>query len=357
VRYEQSFLDNLKQQTDIVRLVQDYIPLKKKGNNYWACCPFHGEKTASFSVNPKGFFYCFGCSKKGSAFNFVMEIENVGFAEAVRIVADKQGVKLPAPQIVSPADEERFKAETRAAEIKKSAAEIIIKLNSWGIRILGKFFCKKMIRKLARHVITLNNAEFPTKRAKFFALGYAPDRWDALLNYLKQKGADEKEIESSGLVSKNEEKNRIYDRFRGRVIFPVLDVSGKPVAFGARTLGTGEPKYLNSPETAAYTKGDHLYGLFQNAAEIRRRKFAVLVEGYLDLITPFQHGVENCVASLGTALTQNQARLLSRYAKRVKINYDGDKAGIKAAQRAIEILLAENLEIKVFSFTKWRRSR
>jgi DNA primase len=346
VRYEQNFLDNLKQQTDIVRLVQDYVPLKKKGNNYWACCPFHGEKTASFSVNPKGFFYCFGCGKKGSAFNFVMEIENIGFSEAVKLIADKQGVNLPVPQPVSRADEERIKAETKAAEIKKSAAETIIKLNSFALEFWENCLQENNAEaRAAREYIEQRSISPETRQT--FRLGYAPDSWDALLTYLKQTGADEKTIETSGLISKNEEKNRAYDRFRGRVIFPVLDAAGKPVAFGARTLGAGEPKYLNSPETAAYTKGNHLYGLFQNAAEIRRRKFAILVEGYLDLITPFQHGVGNCVASLGTALTNNQARLLSRYAKRVKINYDGDKAGIKAAQRAIEILLAEDFEIKV----------
>jgi DNA primase len=346
MRYDQSFLEKLKQQIDIVRLVQSYIDLKKKGGNYWATCPFHGEKTASFSVNPKGFYYCFGCGKKGSAFNFVMEIENVSFVEAVKIVAEKQGVALPAPRAFSKADEEKYQAQKRAAEARKSEAEIVIRLNSWATQ-----FWQSCLQE--------NNAEARTareyleKRAisdetrEVFRIGYAPDRWDALLSFLKSKGADERAIEQSGLISKNEEKNRIYDRFRGRVIFPVLDLNGKPIAFGARILKQGEPKYLNSPETAAYTKGDNLYGLFQNAAQIRQQRHAILVEGYFDLITPFQYGIKNCVASLGTALTTNQAKLLSRFTKRVKINYDGDRAGIKAAKRAIEILLAEDFEIKV----------
>ena len=346
MRYEQSFLENLKQQTDIVRLVQDYIPLKKKGNNYWANCPFHGEKTASFSVNPKGFYYCFGCGKKGSAFNFVMEMESVPFGEAVRIIADKQGVNLPAPQAVSKADEEKQKAQAAAAEARKKEAGIVIELNSWALEFWENHLQENNAEaREAREYLEKRGISDETR--KTFRLGYAPDSWDALLGFLKEKGADAKTIEASGLVSKNEEKNRIYDRFRGRVIFPVLDVSGKPVAFGARTMGAGEPKYLNSPETAAYTKGNNLYGLFQNKEEIRRRKFAILVEGYLDLLTPFQHGVRNCVASLGTALTQNQARLLSRFCKKIVINYDGDKAGIKAAKRAVEILLAEDFEIKV----------
>jgi DNA primase len=346
MRYEQSFLENLKRQTDIVRLVQGYFELKKKGNNYWANCPFHGEKTASFSVNPKGFYYCFGCGKKGSAFNFVMEMENVGFAEAVRIIAEKQGVTLPAPQPRSSAEEQRFKEQQKAAEVRKKESEVVIQLNSWAMEFWESHLQENNAEaKAAREYLEKRGLTDETRQ--IFRLGYAPDRWDALMNYLKEKGADAGAIEKSGLVSKNEEKNRVYDRFRGRVIFPVLDIAGKPIAFGARTMGAGEPKYLNSPETAAYTKGDNLYGLYQNAAEIRRRKFAILVEGYLDLLTPFQNGVRTCVASLGTALTQNQARLLNRFCKRVVINYDGDKAGVKAAKRAIEILLAEDFEIKV----------
>ncbi|HEX8568154.1 MAG TPA: DNA primase [Pyrinomonadaceae bacterium] len=346
MRYDQNFLENLKQQTDIVRLVGDYVQLKKKGNNYWANCPFHGEKTASFSVNPKGFFYCFGCGVKGSAFNFVMQMENVAFGEAVKIIADKQGVQLPAPQMQSKGDEEKYKEQKRLAEVRKKEAEIVIELNGWAMEFWENHLQENNPEaKAAREYLEKRGLSDETR--KTFRLGYAPDRWDALLGFLKQKGADDKQIEMSGLVSKNEEKNRVYDRFRGRVIFPVLDIAGKPIAFGARTLGAGEPKYLNSPETAAYIKGDNLYGLYQNAAEIRRRKFAILVEGYLDLLTPFQYGARNCVASLGTALTQNQARLLSRFCRRIKINYDGDKAGIKAAKRAIEILLAEDFETKI----------
>lgn len=346
MRYEQSFLENLKQQTDIVRLVQDYLPLKKKGNNYWTNCPFHGEKTASFSVNPKGFYYCFGCGKKGSAFNFVMEIENVAFGEAVRIIADKQGVKLPVPTAVSRADEEKYQARAKAAEARKKEAVGVIELNTWALE-----FWENHLRendegaKAAREYLETRGISDETRQT--FRLGFAPDRWDALLSFLKSKGADDQAIETSGLVSKNEEKNRVYDRFRGRIVFPVLDVSGKPIAFGARILAEGEPKYLNSPETAAYTKGDNLYGLFQNAAEIRRRKFAILVEGYLDLLTPYQNGVRTCVASLGTALTNNQAKLLKRFCQKIVINYDGDKAGIKAAKRAVEVLLQEDFEIKV----------
>lgn len=286
------------------------------------------------------------CGKKGSAFNFVMEMENVSFGEAVRIIAEKQGVKLPAPQPRSSAEEQKFKEQQKAAEVRKKDAEIVVQLNSWALEFWENHLQENNAEaKAAREYLEKRGLTDETRQT--FRLGYAPDRWDALLNYLKSKGADAEAIEKSGLMSKNEEKNRIYDRFRGRVIFPVLDIAGKPIAFGARTMGDGEPKYLNSPETAAYTKGDNLYGLYQNAAEIRRRKFAILVEGYLDLLTPFQNGVRTCAASLGTALTQNQARLLSRFCKKVVINYDGDKAGIKAAKRAVEVLLAEDFEVKV----------
>ena len=346
MRYDNSFIENLKQQVDIVRLVQGYVPLKKKGNSYWGNCPFHGEKTPSFSVSPKGFFHCFGCSAKGSAFNFVMQIENVGFGKAIKIIAEKQGVALPAPKAFSKADEERYHAQKKQEQAKKSEAEIVVKLNVHALEFWENHLQENNSEaRIAREYLQKRGITDETRQT--FKLGYAPDKWDALIGFLKSKGADEREIELSGLVSKNEEKKRVYDRFRGRVMFPVLDVNGNPIAFGARILAQGEPKYLNSPETAAYTKGDNLYGLFQNRDEIRRRKFAILVEGYLDLITPFQHGVKNCVASLGTALTPNQARLLNRFCQRVKVNYDGDKAGIKAAKRAIEVLLTEDFEIKV----------
>ncbi|MBC7796395.1 MAG: DNA primase, partial [Pyrinomonadaceae bacterium] len=276
-------------------------------------------------------------------FNFVMEIANAPFGEAVKIVADKSGVSLPEPKLLTKADEEKYQAQQKAREIKKKDSEIVVQLNIYALDFWENFLNEPQA-KTAREY--LEKRELSLETIKTFRIGYAPDSWDAMLNHLKSKGASEKEIEMSGLVTKNDEKNRVYDRFRGRIIFPVLDEKGKPVAFGGRIMDAGEPKYLNSPETAAYTKGDNLYGLFQNAQEIRRRKFAILVEGYLDLLTPYQNGVKTCVASLGTSLTQHQARLLNRFTKRIVINYDGDKAGIKAAKRAIEILLAEEFEIK-----------
>src|SRR6476619_3541396 len=193
----------------------------------------------------------------------------------------------------------------------------------------------------------LKEREITEETQKTFRLGYAPDSWDALSIYLRNKGATQEHIDKSGLVAKKEETNRSYDRFRGRLMVPVIDVQGRPIAFGGRTLKGEDAKYINSPETAAYVKGRNLFGLNLTRDEIRRQGFAILVEGFLDLIVPYQFGVRNVVASLGTALTPDQARLVSRFARKVVVNYDGDNAGIQAAQKAIEILLAEDLEVKI----------
>lgn len=342
--YPQHFIDELKNRADLVRIIEQHVPLKKKGANWWGNCPFHGEKTASFSVSPaKGFYKCFGCGKGGTAFNFVMETEGLNFPEAVKRVAEISGIPLP-----EPVDDGKFRQTKRQREEKKQLTEQIIELNQFALE-----FWENHLRENNSH--SKSAREYLEKRGlseqtiQTFRLGYAPDSWDALLCFLKSKCADEKLIEQSGLVSINEEKNRVYDRFRGRVMFPVLDLNGKPVAFGARILDKGEPKYLNSPETPAYIKGQHLYGLFQCKDEIRKKKTSILVEGYLDLIALYQAGVKICVASLGTALTEKQAKLLHRFTRKTVINYDGDNAGIKASRRAIDILLTEDFEIDVLT--------
>lgn len=317
-----------------MRVIQDYVSLKKKGANWMACCPFHQEKTPSFSVNPaKDIYYCFGCGKGGNVFSFVMEVERVSFPEAIKIVAEKTNV--PLPQLV---DDERFEA-------KRREAGEIVELNSWALEWWEQQLGESGEAKAAR--VYLEGRGITGETQKAFRLGYAPNSWDALNSYLKGKGASASQIERSGLVVKKE-TGGFYDRFRARVIFPVLDAQGRPVAFGGRVMSADqEPKYLNSPETAAYTKGRHLYGLHLTRDEIRKKKFAILVEGYLDLIVPYQFGVRNVVASLGTALTGEQAKLLGRFARKVVVNYDGDKAGVQAARRAIETLLAEDFEVKV----------
>lgn len=338
--YPQYFIDDLKNRADIVRIIQPYAELKKKGSNWMACCPFHQEKTPSFSVNPsKGFYKCFGCGKGGSVYNFLMEMEGLSFPEAIKRVAEITGVMLP-----EPIDDQQYERIRKKKEEKKKLADQVIDLN----RAAMEFWESELEGKRAKAARDyLDKRGLSPETQKSFRIGYSPDTWDSLRDLLKEKGADDELLEKSGLVIRNEERNSLYDRFRGRIMFPVLDVDGNPVAFGARSLGSDEPKYLNSPETPAYVKGRHLYGLFHSKNEIRQRKFAILVEGYLDLISLCEHGVRNTAASLGTAFTPEQAKLLSRFTKRVVINYDGDNAGIKAARRAIEHLLPLDFEIKV----------
>ena len=333
MRYPQTFLDDLKRQADIVRVVQDYVQLKKKGANWMACCPFHKEKTPSFSVSPaKEIFYCFGCHKGGSVFNFVMEMERVSFPEAIKLVAEKSGV--PLPKLI---DDSRFEA-------RRNEADAVIELNKWALEWWEQQLESSGEARIARDY--LKGREITDETRKTFRMGYAPDSWDALSIHLRQKGATQDQIERSGLVVKKEEGGS-YDRFRGRLIFPVMDIQGKPIAFGGRTLRDEDAKYINSPETAAYVKGRNLFGLNLTRDEIRRAGFVILVEGFLDLIVPYQFGVRNVVASLGTALTPDQARLVSRFARKVVVNYDGDNAGVQAAKKAIAILLAEDLEVKI----------
>lgn len=333
MRFPQTFIDDLKRQADIVRIVQNFVTLKKAGANWVGRCPFHKETKPSFSVNPsKEIFYCFGCQKGGSVFTFVMEIERVTFPEAIKIVAEKSGV--PLPKMV---DDDRFEAHKRESDQ-------VIELNQWALTWWQDQLQGQAARAVREY---LKQRGITEETSQTFKLGFAPDSWEALSTHLRQKGATQEQLEKSGLVVKKDEGGS-YDRFRGRLIFPVFDAQGKPIAFGGRTLDPeGEPKYLNSPETPAYTKGRHLYGLNLTRDDIRRQGFAILVEGYLDLIVPYQFGVRNVVASLGTALTPEQVKLVGRFARKVVVNYDGDRAGVQAAKRAIETILAEDIEVKV----------
>src|SRR5256885_8850442 len=333
MRFPQTFIDDLKRQADIIRIVQDYVTLKKTGANWVACCPFHKETKPSFSVNPsKEIFYCFGCQKGGSVFNFVMEIERATFPEAIKIVAEKSGV--PLPRMV---DDGRFEARQRESDQ-------VIELNQWALAWWQDQLQSKAAQSVREY---LKQRGITEETSQTFKLGFAPDSWEALSTHLRQKGATQEQLEKSGLVVKKDEGGS-YDRFRGRLMFPVFDAQGKPIAFGGRILDPeGEPKYLNSPETSAYVKGRKRYGLHLTRDEIRRAGFAILVEGYLDLIVPYQFGVRNVVASLGTALTPEQVKLVGRFAHKVVVNYDGDRAGVQAAKRAIETILAEDIEVKV----------
>ena len=336
MRFPRGFSDELRGQADIVRVVSDYVSLKKRGANYLACCPFHQEKTPSFNVNPaRQIFRCFGCNRGGDVFTFVMEIEGCSFPEAVKTIAEKCGVPLPAMED-SRGMEER---DQRRAELQK--------LNQWAAEFFESNLSETPEGRRALDYLAERGVSDETRQA--FRLGYAPNSWDALSNHLLKCGASRMQIERSGLVTLKESGLGFYDRFRGRLMFPICDVQGRVVAFGGRILGEGEPKYLNSPETALYTKGQHLFGLSYAREAIRQRGYAILVEGYMDFLIPYQAGIRNLVASLGTALTEQQVRLLARYARKIVVNFDPDSAGVAATKRSLELLLGEGFKVNVLT--------
>jgi DNA primase len=334
MRLPSGFSVEVKNQADIVRIVSDYVALTKRGANHIARCPFHSEKTPSFNVHQgKGIYKCFGCGAGGSVFDFVMQIEGCGFPEAVRIVAQKSGIPIPA---VEETEDRKRSARDRDA---------VMRLNSWA----AEFFASQLERpEAATARVYVESRGISADTRATFRIGYAPDRWDGLTGHLKQKGASIEEIGISGLVV-TKEQGGFYDRFRGRIMFPITDSQNRVIAFGGRVMDQGEPKYLNSPETAVYTKGSHLYGLAHSREHIRRAGFAILVEGYLDCIIPIQAGIGNVVASLGTALTEAQVRLLRRYMDkpRIVVNFDPDSAGQAATMRSIDLFLAEGFKVDV----------
>ena len=330
-----SFADRVKQQADIVRVVGEYIRLKKSGQNFTGLCPFHGEKTPSFAVHPvKQIFHCFGCGKGGDVFTFVMEMEKCQFPEAVRIVAEKCGIALPKQKERSP--EERRENQQRAAllEMHREAQSFFAKqLESTGEGRAARAYLED--RGLTKEVITQ------------FGIGYAPSGGEILLRLMKMKYPDKLLVES-GLVSRDQ-SGRMFDRFRRRITFPIANEAGKVVAFGCRALGDEQPKYLNSPETPIYSKSAVLYHLDRAKDALRRQDFAVLVEGYMDAIAVARAGISNVVASCGTSLAEPQIKLLGRFTKRVIVNYDPDTAGLAAAERSISLLLEQDFEVKVLA--------
>ncbi len=331
-----SFADRVKQQADIVRVVGEYVRLKKSGQNFTGLCPFHGEKTPSFAVHPvKQIFHCFGCGKGGDVFSFVMEMEKCQFPEAVRIVAEKCGIAIPRPKERSP--EERKENQQRAALVEMH-------------REAQTFFVKQLEStaegKAARAY--LEDRGLNPEAIARFGIGYAPSGGDALLRYLKQKYA-EKLLVESGLVSRDQQSGRLFDRFRRRITFAIANESGKVVAFGCRSLGDDLPKYLNSPETPIYSKSNVLYHMDRAKDAIRRQDFAILVEGYMDAIGVARAGISNVVASCGTSLAEPQIKLLGRFTKRVIVNYDPDIAGQTATERSISLLLEQDFEVRVLA--------
>jgi DNA primase len=330
-----SFADRVKQQADIIRVVGEYVRLKKSGQNFTGLCPFHGEKTPSFAVHPvKQIYHCFGCGRGGDVFSFVMEMEKCQFPESVRIVAEKCGISLPRPRERSP--EERKENQQRAALLDMH-------------RDAQTFFVKQLEStpegKAARAY--LEDRGIDAETINRFGIGYAPSGGDALVRHLKQKYPD-KMLAESGLISRDP-SGRLFDRFRRRIAFPIANESGKIVAFGCRALGDELPKYLNSPETPIYSKSNVLYHMDRAKDGIRRQDFAILVEGYVDAIAVARAGIPNVVASCGTSLAEPQIKLLGRFTKRVIVNYDPDAAGQAATERSIALLLEHDFEVRVLA--------
>jgi DNA primase len=330
-----SFADRVKQQADIVRVVGEYVQLKKAGQNFRGLCPFHSEKTPSFNVHPtRQIYHCFGCGKGGDVFSFVMEMEKCEFPDAIRIVAEKCGIAIPRPKERSP--EERKENQQRAAllEMHREAQTFFVK------QIQGT-----LEGKAARAYLEDRGIDKATVHR--FGIGYAPSGGDLLLREFKSKYA-EKLLAESGLISRGE-GGKMFDRFRRRITFPISNESGKIVAFGCRALGDDMPKYLNSPETPIYSKSNVLYHLDRAKEALRRSDFAVLVEGYVDAIAVARAGISNVVASCGTSLAEPQIKLLGRFTRRVIVNYDPDTAGQTATERSISLLLEQDFEVRVLA--------
>ena len=333
--FPSAWLDELLHKNDIVSVVSNYVELKPKGRKLWACCPLHGEKTPSFSVSPdKQLFYCFGCHAGGTVIQFVMDMERLTFYEAVQQLAARAGMELP--NEINDRDLQKQRAyRKRLTDANRDAA-----------RYFCACFADPKIGQVAQQYAAKRglNAEIVTR----FGIGYAPDSWDSLKNHLEEKGYTEKELVDAGLLVKNAERGSVYDAFRGRLIFPILGVTGQVLGFGARVMGDEKPKYINTGDTPVYNKRNNLYGL--NLHKNEKLDDLIMVEGYMDVIGLYKAGVKNAVASLGTALTQQQARLLKRYVEKVYIAYDGDAAGQNATVRGLDILKNEGLEVRVISF-------
>jgi DNA primase len=331
-----STAERVKQQADIVRVVGEYVRLKKTGKDFSGLCPFHQEKTPSFTVSPiKQIFYCFGCGKGGDIFNFVMEMERCEFPDALRLVAEKCGISIPKSKPSSPAERTQSSVRATLVEMHREAQTFFI--NQLQGTAEGK---------LARAYLEDRGLDKATTDR--FGIGYAPSGGDVLLRHLKGKYA-EKLLAESGLVSRDQSSGRMFDRFRRRITFPIANESGKIVAFGCRALGDDQPKYLNSPETPIYSKSNVLYHLDRAKEALRRSDFAVLVEGYMDAIAVARAGISNVVASCGTSLAEPQIKLLGRFTKRVIVNYDPDNAGQAATERSISILLEQDFEVRVLA--------
>jgi DNA primase len=333
--------DKVKERMDIEEVIGDYVSLKRKGQNLWANCPFHGEKTPSFSLSPaKQIYKCFGCGKAGDPIQFVMDIEGIGFQEAIRHIANKYGIEVEEDQDRTP-EQDQAQSERESIYIALGFAR--------------DFFVKNLQSEEGRSIglSYFKERGFSPAILEKFDLGYALDGWDHLLKAAKSAGFQEDILLKAGLIlQKENDTSRVYDRFRGRVTFTIHNVGGKPIGFGARILTKDktQPKYINSPETPVYHKSDVLYGMFQAKKAIRDKDNCFLVEGYTDVVSMHLSGIENVVASSGTSLTDGQIKLIKRFTNQVTVLYDGDAAGIKASLRGIDLLLEGGLNVKAVVF-------
>ena len=326
-----AFLDELVARSDIVDVVSDYVTLTPKGGSYWGLCPFHGEKTASFHVLPdRQLYHCFGCGKGGGVISFVMELENLPYVDAVRLLAKRAGMEFPERDM----DESSRRKRAKLLALNKEAARYFHSQLHSPVGHEGLEYLRR--RGLSKGIMTR------------FGLGFAPESWDSLIKAMSQKGFSKSDLLDAGLAVSNQ-KGGIYDRFRNRVMFPIIDLRGDVIGFGGRVLGDATPKYLNSPDSPVFNKSRNLFAL--NLAKTTKLGRIVLTEGYMDTISLYQAGFDCAVASLGTALTADHAKLLSRFTKEVVICYDSDTAGVQAANRAIPLLEKTGLKVRVLRVT------
>lgn len=335
--YSDELVEEVRSRNDIVDVVGGYVRLQKKGNTYFGLCPFHNEKTGSFSVSPnKQMYYCFGCGAGGNVFTFLMQYENFTFKEAMETLADKAGIELP-KQEMTQAQKREADRRSRLLEINKEAAKY--------------FYTLLRSKRGTRAYQYFKERGLSPETMQKFGLGYSDQYSDDLYRYLKKKGYEDDILKDSGLVTLDEVRGG-YDKFWNRAMFPIMDVNNRVIGFGGRVMGQGEPKYLNSPETKIFDKSRNLYGL--NIARTTRKSQLLLCEGYMDVIALHQAGFDNAVASLGTALTSGHANLLKRYTKEVYLTYDSDGAGVKAALRAIPILKEVGIVTKVINMQPYK---
>ncbi len=327
---DQNFIEEVRNGVSIIQIVSEYVTLKRAGKDYSALCPFHSEKTPSFYVSEsKKIFKCFGCGVSGDVFKFLEMIEGLSFPEALKAVAQKAGIPVP--------DRSATPAQAREKERLYSIMELA-----------ARYYHQQLLENAEPVLEYLHGRGIRADGIDTFRLGYAPRTGNTLLKYLKQQNFLESEVELCGLL-KASDGGSFHDKFRGRVIIPIADLSGRVIALGGRIVGEGAPKYLNSPETPIYSKGSNLFGLNLSKEQIRQRDFAILVEGYFDLIVPYVNGVRNIIASLGTSLTPNQVKLVGRYTRNIIVNYDPDLAGMAATRRSIDLFLQEEFRVNILS--------